>query len=176
MEKQSRLLLRIPPVLHRILKARAAEADVSVNALIERLLEAGLRLDPTEALVIETARRLYGDDFVGLLLFGSRARGDAHAGSDTDLLLVLRDTVRIERELYRTWDKLLPERVSLHLAHLPASPYEPGSLWLECALDGRIIADPTGRIGETIAELKDLITSGAFVRRTTHGQGYWVPR
>ena len=39
--------------------------------------------------VAAEARRLYGDDLVGVWLYGSRARGDNLPGSDLDLLLVL---------------------------------------------------------------------------------------
>jgi len=179
MQKASKILLRIPEALHTAVKARAAKLGVSVNTFIERLIEHGLHGDgasEVETFVLNKALETYGDAFVGLLLFGSRARGDAHDLSDTDLLLVVRDTIRIERELYRMWDTILPDHISLHIAHLPVDPQAPGSLWLECALDARIIFDPTGVIGSTLRSLKGLITSGSIVRRETHGQGFWVPR
>jgi hypothetical protein len=179
MTKSSKILLRIPEALHTRIKARAAKLGVSVNTFIERTLERGLLGDSTaeiETTIINTAVKTYGDDFLGLLLFGSRARGDAHDLSDTDLLLVVRDSLRIERELYRPWDSTLPDTVSLHLAHLPPDPRAPGSLWLECALDAKIVFDPTGVIGSTLRSLKELITSGTIVRRETHGQGFWMPR
>ena len=34
--------------------------------------------------------QIIGDQFVGLYLYGSQARGDAHAGSDIDVLVVMR--------------------------------------------------------------------------------------
>ncbi len=46
---------------------------------------------------------LYGDRLVRLVLYGSHARGEAHAGSDVDLLVVLRGPVRDYDELKRTW-------------------------------------------------------------------------
>ena len=59
----------------------------------------GLRtiLDETEAAL----RRIYGDRFLGLVLFGSHARGSAVQGSDIDLLLLLRESEGIrERRHY----------------------------------------------------------------------------
>jgi len=44
-------------------------------------------LDETEAKL----RSIYGDRFLGLVLFGSYARGGAVQGSDIDLILLLRD-------------------------------------------------------------------------------------
>jgi uncharacterized protein len=46
--------------------------------------------------------RLYGSRLVGLVLFGSRARGDARADSDIDLLVILRPPVRSGEEILRT--------------------------------------------------------------------------
>lgn len=34
--------------------------------------------------------QILGDQFAGLYLYGSQARGDAHAGSDIDILVVMR--------------------------------------------------------------------------------------
>jgi predicted nucleotidyltransferase len=174
----SRILLRLPKTLHDAVKARAEAAQVSINTLLERYIAQGIaeQVDNAAAtIVIEQARREFGEHCKGLLLFGSRARGDSHDTSDTDLLLVLADEVRIERSLYRRWDEILPEGVSLHIAHLPVSAADAGSLWLECALDARILSDPSGEIAAFLSKTKDYITSGHVVRRVVHGQGFWVP-
>jgi len=178
MTDSQKILLRLPKPLHEAVKARAAAAKVSINSLLERYISQGVanQIDRDEStLIVNKARRDFGTAFKGLLLFGSRARGDAHDTSDTDLLLVVGDEVRIERSLYRQWDQLLPEHVSLHIAHLPSRAEDAGSLWLECALDARIISDPTGDIAALLAKVKEYVTSGAVVRRVVHGQGFWVP-
>ncbi len=45
---------------------------------------------------------LYGERLVRLVLFGSQARGDAEAGSDIDVLVVLRGMVSPSAEISRT--------------------------------------------------------------------------
>lgn len=51
---------------------------------------------------------LYGERYRGLVLYGSYARGDAHEGSDVDLLLLLEGPVDSSRELIRTGDVAWP--------------------------------------------------------------------
>ncbi len=44
---------------------------------------------------------IYGDRLQGVYLYGSYARGDFHAGSDVDILLVLKGTVNPGQEISR---------------------------------------------------------------------------
>lgn len=174
-----RVLLRLPATLHRLVKGRAQQINASLNTVMVQAIEKGLRepgLGELEPRIISMAKAQFGKTFVGLLLYGSRARGDAYETSDTDLLLVVDSSVRIERSLYRSWDTVLPEGISLNISHLPLAATDAGSLWLECALDARILHDPTGVLRRRLDEIKERIVSGAFVRRTTHGQGYWIAK
>lgn len=47
---------------------------------------------------------IYGDRLVTMVLFGSQARGDADAGSDIDVLVVLKGQVSPGEEIERTGD------------------------------------------------------------------------
>ncbi len=44
---------------------------------------------------------LYGPRLVGLVLYGSSARGDARTGSDIDVLVILEGPVRAAQEIAR---------------------------------------------------------------------------
>jgi len=166
------------PHLHEMIRALAEQEGVSLNEMSVRLIVAGLEanrmLPEQQNKIISKARELYNKGFLGLVLFGSVSRGEAAEGSDVDLLIVLDESIPIRRELYRPWDKALGDLISVHIVGMVATPSQAGSLWLECALDGKVLHDPSGRVRRMLAAIRDLITSGKVVRRTTHGQGYWV--
>ncbi len=50
----------------------------------------------------ERFAELYGDRLIEMVLYGSRARGDAEPGSDIDILVVLRGPVNSGEEIART--------------------------------------------------------------------------
>lgn len=51
---------------------------------------------------------LYGERLVGMRLFGSHARGDSEAGSDLDVLIVLKGEVDPGLEIARTGPLVAP--------------------------------------------------------------------
>ncbi|PEN15197.1 nucleotidyltransferase [Longibacter salinarum] len=74
-----------------------------------------------------TLEDIYGDRLIRLILFGSHARGDAHADSDVDLLVVLEGSVDPYEEARRTSgvvvDAAVEQGVALSLTHLSASDW-----------------------------------------------------
>ena len=48
----------------------------------------------------------YGEQFQGMILYGSYARGDYHPDSDVDVLIVLRGEVKPTREIDRISDRV----------------------------------------------------------------------
>ncbi len=62
-----------------------------------------LPLDLTKVLsrLSEELKAFYGDRYGGLLLYGSYARGEAHEGSDVDLLLLLKGPIDPVQEVLR---------------------------------------------------------------------------
>lgn len=66
---------------------------------------------------------LYGDRLVELVLYGSQARGDTHAESDVDLLVVLDGPVDPGREIRRMSDVCFELSIEheVYLSALPVS-------------------------------------------------------
>ncbi len=78
----------------------------------------------------DALERLYGDRLQGVVLYGSLARGDEDADSDTDLLVLLRGPVEWSAELETVVRTLYPLQVkygrSIHVTPVDAEEYEAG--------------------------------------------------
>lgn len=177
-----RFLLRIDPQLHAELRRAAERAGLSLNEYCARCLRApGSDMAAVEGAVeaVERALHLVGDSLLGVLVFGSWARREADADSDVDLLLVIDDRVELDRDLYRRWDALPPilwhgRPVEPHFVHLPAPDDPPSSLWAEVAVDGIVLHDGDLSVSAHLNGVRRAIADGRLVRKTTHGQSYWV--
>jgi hypothetical protein len=117
----------------------------------------------------------------GIVLFGSKARGDAWDSSDTDLLLCLARGAELNRTLYSRWDEIvdrsggeIPESVSPHFAILPESAELAGSLWFEVATDGIVLWDRRMAVSKFLGAVRRYLLEGHVARKTTYGVPYWV--
>ena len=113
---------------------------------------------------------------IGILLYGSYARGEATSRSDIDILVVLDSSVLIKRVIYSEIDSLsgMDQRYSVMLSHLPEPEKRASTLWLEVAQECVILSDQDHKIAKAIAFLQSLISKGKVQRKESHGQGYWV--
>jgi uncharacterized protein len=82
--------------------------------------------DPILRHIRTSVRAIYGDRIERLVLFGSRARGDAHADSDYDIAVFLEDLTDRWREFRRLAD-LRTEILAETGAFLEARPFRAGS-------------------------------------------------
>lgn len=157
----------------------ALERNASLNKVCCDLLARGLSagaevLDPEVMEVVEELQRWLFPSLTAIVLFGSRARGDEWCDSDYDLLVILDRSRPISRDLYRELDQRIDSKlVSPHFAHLPQGKEDISNLFLEIALDGRVLLDTTGATTRFLRDLKDRIASGAYRRAMIHGQPVW---
>ena len=183
-KQQKSLLLRLSPLLHRRLLQKARAENLSVNSMCIRFITAGLEGQSSSS--FDTLRQLiekqWGNQFIGLVLFGSAARGTLRQNSDLDLLLVIDGETPLTRSLYTSWDETLDEKareifvreVNPHFVHLPTDPLRAGGIWLESALEGRVLFDRSGAIERFLQELRGHIARGGIERAAVHGHPYWI--
>jgi predicted nucleotidyltransferase len=175
-----RFVLRLEPGHHAALRAAARAAGASLNEYCRRKLAAPLgalaSLGPAADLV-EHAARLHCSDLVGMVAFGSWARGEAGPGSDVDVLVVLDSRAALTRQLYRPWDEAPITwggfAVEPHLVHLPTDDHV-GTIWAEAAIDGIVLFERDLAVSRALVSVRQAIVAGRLVRRTIHGQPYWA--
>ncbi len=127
--------------------------------------------------VVSKLREGLGDDLVAVVLFGSRARGEAREGSDWDVLIIANDlpgrtlerVIRLKRMLppeYRGEVSLLAKTPEEFMSNLP-------DLYLDIALDGIILSDTGGYMAKRLRFLKALIQRKGLQREREDGDLIW---
>ena len=176
-----RFVLRLAPGLHAVLRRAARDAGLSLNDFCAKTLAApNARIDgfAGAAALVERAAELCGDDLVGVVVFGSWARGDAMTSSDVDVLIIIDERAPIRRELYRRWDEQTVRwdgrPVEPHFVRLSSSGTPATGLWAEAAIDGLILFERGAKLSMRLAEVRRAIVAGRLVRRLAHGQPYWT--
>ena len=178
-EVSGRFVLRIEPELHAALRAAAAEAGTSLNEYCARKLAGpGGEVAGPAPEAIRSAARVAGASLAGVAAFGSWARGEMGASSDVDLLIVVGPELPIGRALYREWDRAPisweSHPVEPHFVHFPAPDAPVSSVWAEVAVGGVVLFERGFGLSRELVTIREKIASGKIVRRTIHGQPYWV--
>lgn len=180
-----KFIVRLQPTLHRQLVETANEEGLSLNRLCAlRLSERSKGSVTTQPAVthrplITRLQRKFGEDFLGLLIFGSQVTGEMTTGSDIDLLIVLGPNLPLERSLYRWWDEELPPTeaaLSPQFVHLPGSTHDAGGLWCEVAMAHHLLWEKGRAVSHFLEELKNRIAEGVVRRSWSNGQPYWIWR
>lgn len=175
-----RFLLRLDPALHAALREEAEARGLSLNGYCARKLATACEpLEGGLAEAVERSLAVFGEGLVGVVVYGSWARGEAAVGSDVDLLVVVESDLPITRELYRRWDGLPPQhieghRIEPHFVHLVEPEGRVTGTWAEAAVDGLVLYERDHKLSRRLAALRRRIADGEIERRWVHGQPYWV--
>ena len=172
-------VLRLDPRLHAVLRHEAVAAGTSLNEWCSRSLAApGAAGLSAAAEVVVMIRAGLGADLLGVVAYGSFARGELAAGSDVDLLVVLSEGVKITRSLYRQWDGVVPawegREIDLHFVHLPDRDNPVSGTWAEAGVCGIVLYDHDLLVSRRLIDIRSRSAGGELTRRMAQGQPYWI--
>lgn len=162
-----------------MLRHEAAAAGASLNEWCSRGLAApgAAGLEAATDVVLAIRSRL-GGKLLGIVTYGSFARGDPAVDSDVDLLVVLAPAVSITRAFYREWEAAMPawggREVDLHFVHLPAAGGAVSGSWAEASVCGIVLYERDLTVSRRLIEIRSRIAAGELVRRMAQGQPYWI--
>jgi predicted nucleotidyltransferase len=132
----------------------------------------------------------FSDRLMGILVFGSIARGTWDRNSDIDLLVVVdgwdkpvwertRELVKLRRELRETveFQRLAAQGWPTAIQHYPLSrveALEPHRIYIDACFDGIILYEREGFLSKVLGEFrKKLSDLGARRVTTADGKTYW---
>ena len=137
-------------------------------------------LQAQEALLVETVealKRQMGSRLVAVVLFGSRARGEAQEDSDWDLLVLAHDLPPRFFQRHRLLRQALPAAGRGGISLLAKTPQEfeasLPALFLDIALDGIVLHDSDGYLHGKLAQLRRLIGAKGLRRERVGRDLVW---
>lgn len=127
--------------------------------------------------LVSCYRQYLGDDLVALILFGSRARGEARPDSDYDVFLLARNLPErpLERLLFvrRAIAAKFEEKIAI-TARTPEE-FERGfpSLYLDLGLDGVVLYDTGGYVSRKLQRIQAIIRQAGLERKKLEHELSW---
>lgn len=139
-----------------------------------------MRLKPDYDLLnqaIKALREALGENLIAVVLYGSRATGEAQDQSDWDLLLIAENLP--EKPLARHFflKRVLPAGVRGAISLVAKTPAEFEArvppLYLDIALDGIILYDTKGYLASRLEKLKNLMAKAGLNRLSSKDGDVW---
>ncbi len=130
--------------------------------------------------VVHDLETSLGDDLISVVLYGSRARGEAADDSDWDFLVIAEGIPESHMSRCAYIRESLPTSSGNRVSVLAKTPAEmdgpPVALYLDIAFDGEVLRDTEGFVRAHLASLRAYARRERLRRdRTKHGDMWWYP-
>ena len=128
--------------------------------------------------VVQTFRDKLGQELIGIAMFGSTARGEAHSDSDWDIFIVTRKLPSnpFERQIFLR--SLLPKRIGTKVSLLAKTEQEFEHrllpVYLDIAIDAVILFDPQCYLERKFERIKEIMEREGLVRKRVRRTWVWV--
>ena len=127
--------------------------------------------------VVEELKERLTDSLVAIVLFGSRARGDANEESDWDVLVIAHDLPDrpFRRHTFLKAQLPLKWRAAISLIAKTPEEFEASlpAFYLDIALDGIVLYDPHNYMQEKLTCLQKLIRKKGLRRKKIERSFAW---
>lgn len=137
-------------------------------------------LQDVGALAVPALLAALGDRLRAVVLYGSRARGDQHQDSDWDLLVIVDGLPDRPLERYSELKAALPLGTRGSASMLARTPEEfetrVADVYLDIALDGRILYDHDQYMAPKLRELRHTMDAAGLYREHNAWGDAWMWR
>ncbi|MBT9164579.1 MAG: hypothetical protein DDT23_00581 [candidate division WS2 bacterium] len=128
--------------------------------------------------VAKVFKEKLGKSLVGIALFGSTTRGEAHIDSDWDIFMVTDELPDnpFERQMFLR--SMLPKEMGTKISLMAKTKEEFEHrllpVYLDIAADAMILFDPEGYLERKFKQIKEIIEREGLIRKKVHNTWVWA--